>query len=329
MSENTTNNKNVRDDEIDLLDLFRRMGRTLSLWINALGRAFLISIVFLLRRWLPLGLSIAAGLGVSYLLKTTSASSYTSDMTLRSNAVATSELISYINRLHTFCLEGNSIALSDALSVNSESVGNIIDISAFWIIDMNKDGIPDYVDYKNNHDVYDTTNIRMQDRLDIRVKIKSPQELGLVRTSIEKYIEKDSLFQQQNRVRLRQNGEMLTRLDYDIVQLDSLQKFKFFQETKNLLPKNGQQMIFLQEQKTQLIYPEIQNLYARKQALEADRELYKNIVTVLSDFSLPAKRENGGMYYGKLVIPIVFFLTLLILIILANRKKLDEIYKKY
>ena len=329
MSESTTNNKNGRDDEIDLLDLFRRMGRTLSLWINALGRAFLISIVFLLRRWLPLGISIAAGLGVSYLLKTTSASSYTSDMTLRSNAVATSELISYINRLHTFCLEGNSIALSDALSVNPESVDNIIDISAFWIIDQHKDGIPDYIDYKNNHDVYDTTNIRMQDRLDIRVKIKSPQELGLVRNGIVTFIESDSLFQQRNRVRLRQSLELLTRLDYDIQQLDSLQKVKYFEENRNLKPGKEGQIVFMQEQKTQLFYTDIQSLFVKKQLLETERALYPGIVTVLRDFSAPTLKNSGTRYYGKQVIPICFLATLIVLIFLANRKKLTEVYKKY
>src|SRR5665647_1630953 len=101
MSENLTN-KNVRDDEIDLLDLFRRMGRTLNRWGKALGRAFLITIVFLFKRWLPLGLSIILGIAASYLLKTTSESYYSSDMTLRSNAAPTSEIISDINRLHTF-----------------------------------------------------------------------------------------------------------------------------------------------------------------------------------------------------------------------------------
>jgi hypothetical protein len=328
MSENTTN-KNVRDDEIDLLDLFRRMGRTFNRWGKALGRAFLITTVFLLKRWLPLGLSIAAGIGVSYLLKTTSASFYTSDMILRSNAVATSEMIAYINKLHTFCSEGNSIALSHALSVKLESVENIIDISAFWIIDQSNDGIPDYIDYKNNHDVYDTTDIRMKDRLDIRVKIKSPQELTLVRNGIITFIESDSLFQQRNRVRLRQNLELLTRLDYDIIQLDSLQKVKYFEETRNRQPQNGGQMIFLQEQKTQLVYTDIYALYARKQALESGRDLYKGIVTVLSDFSLPAIRDNGALYYGKFVIPFFFFFTLLIFIILTNRKKLEEVYNKY
>lgn len=329
MSENTTNNKNVRDDEIDLLDLFRRMGRTFSNWLNALGRAFLVSVVFMLRRWLPLGISVIAGIVVSIVLKSTSESYFTSDMTLRSNAVPASELISYVNRLGTYNTEGNKSVLADALSINSESADNILDIGAFWIIDKNKDRIPDYVDYKDVHNVYDTTNVRMNDRLDVRVRIKSPQELNLVRDGIIKYISGDSLFQQRNRVRLRQNQELLTRLDYDIVQLDSLQKVKYFEETRNRQPQSGGQMVFLQEQKTQLVYTDIYTLYSRKQALETERELYGEIVTLLSDFSLPASRDNGTLYYGIRYIPLFFIITLIVLIVAANRKKLKEVYKKY
>lgn len=341
MSEITANNKNVRDDEIDLLDLFRRMGSTLNRWGQALGRAFLISIVFLLKRWLPLSLSVAAGIGISYFLKTTSASSYTSDsvfrnnlvlmdkLTLRDNSGTTSDIISKINKLHTFCIENNSASLSDALSMNPESVKNISDISAFWIIDQSKDGIPDYVDYKYNHIASDTTNIRMQDRMDIRVKIESPEDLLLVSNGILKFIENDSLYQQRNRLRLKQNHEMLVRLNYDISQLDSLQKVKYFEETRNIQPKNGGQMIFLQEQKTQLIYTDIYSLYEQKRAFELERDLHRDIVTVLSEFSLPAKRDNGTMFYGKYMIPFIFLLTLLVLILLENRKKLQELYKKY
>jgi hypothetical protein len=333
MTEITTN-KNIKDDEIDLLDLFKRMGRTLNRWGIALGRAFLISVVFLLKRWLPLGLSVAAGIGISYLLKTTSQSFYTSDLvfknnlalmdikTLRDNSGTTSEMISKINKLHSFCSEQNMPALSDALLMKPDFVRNISDISAFWIIDQSKDGIPDFVDYKNNHDVYDTTNIRMQDRLDIRVVINSPQNLNLVRNGIIKFIESDSLYLQRNRVRLMQNQELLTRLGYDIVQLDSLQKVKYFEETRNLKPASGGQIVFMQEQKTQLVYNDIYSLYARKQNLESERDLYNGIVTVLSDFSLPTRRDNGAMYYGKTVIPIILIVTLLILIIVANRRKL-------
>ena len=340
MSEITTN-KNVRDDEIDLLDLFKRMGRTLNRWGMALGKAFLISVVYILKRWLPLGLSIVAGIGISYLLKTSSASFYTSDMvfrnnlalidkkTLRDNSGTTSEIISKINKLHAFCSENNQVALSIALTMKPESVKNISDISAFWIIDLSRDGIPDYVDYKGNHGAYDTINIRMQDRFDIRVKINSPQDLNLVRDGIIKFIESDSLYQQRNRLRLRQNLDLLTHLNYDILQLDSLQKVKYFEETRNMKPSGGGQIVFMQEQKTQLVYGDIYALFERKQKLESEQDLYKGVVTVLSDFTFPTRRDNGAMYYGKQVIPIVFLITLLILIILSNRKRLEEVYKKY
>jgi len=328
MSESSQNKSN-NTDEIDLLDLFRRMGRTLNNWARSLGRAFLISVVFLLRRWIPLGLSLVAGIGLSYLLKNTSESFYTSDMVIRENAVPNADMISYINRLHNYCNEDNKAALAGALSFNSESVKNILDINAYWIIARGKERVPDQVDYANDHYVVDTINIRMQDRLDIRVKIKSPQELSLLQKSITSYIEKDSLFQQKNRLRLRQNKELLSRLDYDILQLDSLQKVKYFEETRNRLPSNGGQMVFLQEQKTQLVYTDIYNLYAKKQYLEMERDLYYGIVTVISDFNLPAKRENGGFYYGKHYIPLFFMITLLILILLANRNKLKEVYNKY
>lgn len=328
MSENTLN-KNVKNEEIDLLDLFKRTGRMLNRWTKALGRAFLIITVFLFKRWLPLGISIVLGVGVSYLIKTTSDSFYTSDLVLRNNLVSNSDMISFLNRLHIYCKENNSQVIAQELSINPEQVRNILDISAFWVIDQRNDGIPDYVDYKNNHNVYDTLNVRMQDRLDIRVKIKVPQELSLIRDGILNFIAGDSLFQQRNRVRVRQNSELLARLDYDILQLDSLQKIKYFQETKSRMPQNGQQMVFLQEQKTQLIYTETHALYTQKQMLESERDLYKGIVTVLSDFSLPAIRDNGGMYYAIRIIPLFFFLTLLILLILSNRTKLKEVYNKY
>ena len=321
-------NKNVGDDEIDLLDLFRRMGRTFNHWGKSIGRAFLVSSVFLLKKWLPLVLSFLAAIGVSVLFKTTSASLYTSDMTIKSNAVPTSEMISYLNRLHRFCLEDNSMALADALSVKPASVNNISDISAFWVIDKGNDKMPDYVDFLNDADLTDSINVRMQDRLDIRVRIKSPQELSLVQKSIVTYIEKDSLFQQRNRVRLRQNRELLNRLDYDILQLDSLQKV-IIEQTRIRQPQSGGQMIFVTEQKTQLVYTDIYNLYTRKQTLESDMDLYKDLVTILSEFSLPAKRDNGGSYYAKYLVPIFLFLTLIILILLANRKKLEDVYHKY
>ncbi|HUX95558.1 MAG TPA: hypothetical protein VMV47_07480 [Bacteroidales bacterium] len=301
------------------------MGRTISKWLNALGRAILISIVFLVRRWLPLTLSIVAGVVVAYIMKTASPSIYTSDMVLRSNMIENSQMISYINRLQS--LDKKSFA--ETLGLSEETSKNISGIGAYWIIDLNKDRIPDNVDYKNSHDIYDTTNIRMQDRFDIQVKINTPQALHLLRDGIIKYFNSDQLFQQRNNIRLAQNKEFLERLNIDIENLDSLQRVKYFEETRKRTSQTGGQIVFMQEQNTQLLYNDILGLYYRKQALEAEQDIYKEIVTVLSDFTVPTTRVNGLVYYIRQVIPVILLLTLLILVLFANRKKVNEIYKKY
>ena len=328
MSEDISNNSNVRNDEIDLLDLFRRMGRGLYRLLNALGKVLLVSIIFLLRRWLPLTLSILLGIGVSFLMWKNTESFYTADLILKVNIEPTDEVIAHVNRLQTFRLEEKTDRLTGAIGLTPAQSDNIREIRAFWIIDNGHDDIPDYTDYDGNHDVYDTVNVRMDDRLDIRVRIIQPQELLNVRDGILKFINSDPLFQQRNQLRLRQNTEMLTRLETDISQLDSLQRFKYFEERK-LLSKSGGQMFFLQEQKTQLLHEAIYKLYTKKQALEMECALYTEIVTVISEFTVPVERDNGGLYYTRNIVPYFFIITLLILIFSANRKNLRIIFDKY
>jgi hypothetical protein len=341
MSEFTQKNKSEKNDEIDLLDLFRRFGRQLQKLGKALKNGVLISAVFLIKNWLPLGISIIAGAALSYAFKVSSPSFYTSDLVLKNNLVqidkktlrdvtgTTAELITKINKLHLFCIERNTLALSQAIAMNPEMANNIDDISAYWVIDQNNDGISDYIDYKGSHNVYDTVNVRVQNSIDIRVKINSSLDLNHVRNGILKFIESDSLFQRRNHLRLRQNNELLIRYNSDIKQLDSLQKVKYFEETRNMKPANGGQIIFMQEQNTQLVYNDIYNIYTMKQKLENETDLFTSIVTILSDFSTPTKRENGAMYYGKNIIPVFFLGMLLFLILRANKKRLKDVYEKY
>lgn len=324
MSEDTAN-RPVRNDEIDLLDLFNRMGRTIRKWLNALGRAFLISVIFMVRRWLPLTLSVVVAIGVAYLMKSTTPSIYTSDMVLRSNVIENAQMISFINRLQT--LDKDTFAKT--LGLSKETSDNVSSIGAYWIIDLNKDRVPDNVDYRNSHNIYDTTNIRMVDRFDIQVNIKSPQNLDQIRDGIIKYIESDRLFQQRNNIRLAQNKELLERLNIDIEQLDSLQKVKYFEETRKRASQTGGQIVFMQEQNTQLLYNDIYNLYYRKQNLKAEADLYNGIVTVLSDFSIPSTRINGITYYAKQVLPGVLLITIIILVFIANLSMIKELFKKY
>jgi hypothetical protein len=327
--DNVNKTANKANDEIDLLDLFNRMGRSVRRGLNAMGRAFLYTLFFMLRKWLWLGLSVLAGVGISYLLKYSTERLYSSDITLRSNTVENSAMIEHINKLHTFSREKNLNELAAALSVDPGKVRFIDDIQAYWVIDQGADGIPDYVDFKNRHNVMDTLNVRMQDRLVVRVKTSIPQELSAIRDGMMNFVSKNTFFQQQNDLRLSQSKDLLARIDYDVMQLDSLQKVKYFEESRKLMPKEGGQMIFLQEQKTQLLHSDIYELIQRRQAIESLQTIYADILTILSDFTPPARPENGALFYGKRVIPAIFFLTVILLLLFDNRKRLMETYKRY
>jgi hypothetical protein len=320
---------NQKNDEIDLLDLFKRIGRSIGRFLNSIGRGCLVSIVFLLKNWLPLGLSLIAGVGISFISKSVFPPVYKGDLVVRTNTLPVGEMISYVNKLHVYCDEENFQSLATSLSMPLDKVSNIVDVNAYWIVDNNKDNIPDYVDYSNSFNVYDTTNTRMPDRLDICIKSRTSGDLLPIKSGILRFINNDSLFNQRNRLRLQQNAELLTRLGYDIRQLDSLQKVKYFEETRNRIPNSSGQIVFMQEQKTQLVYTDIYDLYTRKQAIDEQQTLYKDIVTIIRDITIPVKPITRTLYYGEVVIPVCFGLTLLILILRKNRKGLKEIFQSY
>jgi len=327
MSKNNSHSR--QSDEIDLLDLLRKMFKAIGRGLKTVGRCLLFMIVFLIKKWIPLGLSVIAGVGISFLIMSITEYYYISDLTLRTNAVSNSDMIDYVNKIHTFCKEDNLSEIAQSFSVDDELAKKIKDLQAYWIIDVGNDGTPDYIDLDNNHDAQDTINVRMPRRFVVRVKTIAPQELTKIRDGLFFYINDNDLFRQQNDIRLEQEKEMLDRVNYEIEQLDSLQKVKYFEETRRLSPQKEGQLIFLQELKTQLLHENIYSLFRRKQSYERDLNIYSDVVTLLSDYTSHSKPENGVLYYSNIVIPVLLGLTLLIVVIYDNRKKLKEVLENY
>lgn len=321
--------KKVGNDEVDLFDLFRRMGHGIKMFFCMAGRGIIISIVFLLKNWIYLISSLIVGMVLSYVLKLTIKPVYASDMVVACYGAPSDEVIDYVNKLHILSLDNNKPAIAKALSMDENKISQVKDIGAFWVIDKGRDSVPDYIDYNNNHNVYDTVDVKMANRFAVRVKLSSPEGFLDIRDGIFRYIQSNKLFEERNNIRLSQLDELLKRLNYDIIQLDSLQKIKYFEETKNKIAEKGGQLVFLQDQKTQLIFDDIYVLYARKQKFDRQKAIFTGIVTLLSDFTIPTRPLNNTLYYGKIIIPVIFGLCLLILILVHNRKRLNEIFNRY
>ena len=136
--------KKTNNDEIDLLDLFGRMGKTLSKWFRATGKGLLVCIIFLIRNFATLLVSLVMGVFVSYIFKWSTKPEYLSEITFRSNTVPNAEMISFINKLKLLLQEKNYNAIATSLSVSVEKAERINDIEAFWVIDMTYDSIVRY-----------------------------------------------------------------------------------------------------------------------------------------------------------------------------------------
>ena len=325
-----TNKPEIRkqtSDEIDLLELFRKTGNKFKGFVIWLLELFLRITVFFIRKSPYLIAAIVLGFLVSIYFYTKSERFYDSDMVLRSNAVTNPDMISHINKLHFFIEEDNIVSLANNLNLDSTDISNIVDLEAFWIIDVNKDDVPDFVDYKKKFTA-DTNVRRITSRFDIRVRTFEPQDLSKVRDGILFHINNHEYFQKRNEIRLKQLAENILKTEAEMHELDSLQNFKYFEEMKKGQMKEGQ-IVFLNEEATKLFHDDIFALFQKK--LNLDRTLFLDsaIVTIIDNFTPPAQPVNSYLNIAKTWVIRFFIIGILLVLILSFWGNFKEIYKKY
>ncbi|MEE4114820.1 MAG: hypothetical protein V2I37_01550 [Marinilabiliaceae bacterium] len=318
---------NKGSEEIDLLQLLYRAWMFIVNILTGIFNILLELLKLLLRRWLVMAIGLFIGLGLTYISTIVNRPYYESDITLRTNVVPNSELIPYINKLHKYCLDKNTVLLEAALSESGLDITDLKDIEAFWLVDIGNDEIPDFVDYKDKYRPFDTLNVRMADRLNVRARVYDPGAFEALGRAIVSYINSNPLFQNRNDLRLAHYNEKLDRMVYDIYRLDSLQDVKYFEETRRNIPAGGGQIVFMQEQTTQLLYNDIIWLMDEVQEIDKLAEIFGDIVTPLVDFTPVTSPKNSYSYYALRIVPAVLLLTILFLLLVVYRKDLLRFIK--
>ena len=83
----------------------------------------------------------------------------------------------------------NLFSLATKLSLPDSVARNIVGIQSFFVIDYLKDGVADMVDFKNNHSLTDTLNLRMKDRIYLQIKTTNISQIPKVQAAIHKAVE--------------------------------------------------------------------------------------------------------------------------------------------
>jgi hypothetical protein len=315
-----------KNEEIDLLQLFKSFGDFIVKVFKGLFNSLLMFVIFSIRKWIYLVLAGIFGLGLSYLLSKTLQDLYYSNLVLKSNVVQNQEMISYINRLGSLTSENNYPVLGVALNMPGEKAELIHNLSAFWFIDLNSDGIVDGPDYNSKY-MTDTNVTKVVWKFGIRATVTDPSIFSELESGIISYVNSSDYFIRMNEVRLANLEEIIEQTDKEVEKLDSLQKKEYFQLENTTRLKEGQ-LVFTNDPEITLLHSDLLNLVKDKQRSQTEFEIHSGIISVLEDFIVSQIPENNTSYYARKIVPWFFAITYILLLIIAFRKKIAEAIRK-
>ena len=211
-------------------------------------------------------------------------------------------------------------SLATKLSLPDSVAENIVGIQSFYVIDYLKDGVADMVDFKNNHSLTDTLNIKMKDRIYLQIKTKNISQVPRVQAAILQYFNSNSDMKNQFNIKKSAIIEQVKICDNESKRIDSLAKVSYFKDAEKQLQFDKNKLL-IGEQKKQLFYDDLIRLH--------DIKFYS--LTRLTDFVQPmdlpsgfvvySSPENGSFKFGVIGILIGFILSLILSLIVENFKK--------
>jgi len=217
-------------------------------------------------------------------------------MTAISNSINNSYVVSSINLLNDVFKQKNYSIAANYLNIDINRVQEIKSIEAFYTIDINKDGLPDYTDYKWKYNPRDTTK-RLDSYFVIRLEVYDESIFAQVRDGIKNYIYKNKFILDNNNERIRQNKILIETIENEIRKLDSLQKVEYF-ELPQMQRATSNQMVVLNEKDRKLYHDQKLALEREKLRLEKDININSEPITVVQDFTPLSKAENPYTKYA-------------------------------
>lgn len=284
-------------DEIDLLELFNRMGRSIKKGFAWAYQQILNFLMLLLRKslWI-IGFAII-GLVVAYILYQNTRRYYSSEMTAISNSVNNTYVVGSINLLNDLFKHRNYSIAANYLNIDIAKAEQIKSVEAFYTIDINKDRIPDYVDYKRTYNPKDTMVKRLDNYFVTRIEVFDEAVFAEVREGIKNYIYKNKFIVDNNNERIRQNKILIETIEGEIRRLDSLQKVEYF-ELPQMQRAATNQMVVLNEKDRKLYHEQKLALEREKLRLERDNIINSEPITIVQDFTPLSKAANPYSRYA-------------------------------
>lgn len=302
------NNKEKNTDELDLWDLFKRMGLAIKSFF-----------VYLLRRSVWLVVFIVIGVIFCIYLSSKDKKYYSATVQFRSKNVNSALIISQIDALGSLLDDKKYDELVLMLQAPKDVIEEVKDIKGLYALDANRDKYPDYADINERvkTNPSDTTLGKMDDYFYLKLDVYSDKPFTSILQALRDYISKDEFLRRENEFAISQQKQLLETVKNQVALLDSFQKADYFKRDR---VSGGQQLYLIDEKGKSLYHNDYLDLYEKQQEVEKDIEFYNDVITPTQGFSPLATPENPLTFYLKKYIWRFLLLSFICVLLWDNRK---------
>jgi len=319
-----TDNLKRTNNEIDLIDLFSNLWKGIVKLAKAILNLILFLLVFGIKQVQWLLIMAVLGCGIGYIVYKQTDRYFSSEMIAQPNGFTSIDMAQYVNDVHAICMSKDTELLAEALEISPESAAVIKDIQAFFYIDVNLDGVGDYVDYEFSYSPTDSTVQIISSRILIRAEVYDNIGFNDVREGLTSYINRHPYLTTVNKLKKQELESKITMAKGEIQRLDSLQMLEYFEDREGGRIDAEGQIVFLAEKPRKLYHHEKITLLAQQINFEQTLELSTDPITILKNFTPLKIEENPLILY---LVQYAFLMVLVMYVFLMyfiHRKKINS-----
>ena len=319
-----------KNNEIDLLEVFSALSNRISRFFKWIINLVLFAISFLIKNLFLYLAILAVTIGLSFLKSKYAKDVYRSTLTAQSNVISTPEIVNIINNIQKAIKEDSKEYVAGALGCSLNDVKKIKDIEALYIIDNNRDGIADFIDFDHKllkKSATDTNFIVLPNEFALKLDYNDTSVIRIVKKGIFNYLRQNPYIKERDTLNRRQLWELIAKVDKELNDFDTLQtNYNKFIVNNQRGQDLKSQLLMVNEKEVKLMYKDILSLYAEKQQLEQRYALStREVITIKSDF-IPSSSPLSGTF--KFSLNLFIHLSLILTMLIGFIKNRKNIYTK-
>ena len=202
------------------------------------------------KHWIVFLIALSVIVAGSLYLSRNSARKYKAETTLHIAFTDAAIVNEMIDQLANSLNDNKNLSLASKLGI-PDSVGlNIRKIKHFDVIDYLDDKTANKVDFKRNHDLTDTTNVVMNNKVFLQLITKSPNQLKLVHDAMLNYFNSNPYLIAEYEFNIKSQINAVALIDKEMNRIDSMATLSYFRNEKRTdIGLEGNKMVIGEQKK--------------------------------------------------------------------------------